>query len=241
MAFRRSMFAGVPVKGIQPPPVLHPGERPLLQFAWLRDRENQPVAFAGDRHGVCLGDTGAQRPCRPSHRRGAAHAASRRAIPPAAPADLARRLAYSQVPADVQPAMAVSRPRNRLSDLRDLSGSCAAVRAGVARQRRSRSQHPSRGLRPGNRRRATPHVRCTVALLCDWSRIPAELAEDRAAAAKRSKPWRGGQPLLCPTSKRLLVTPHSFALEIEMLYEQRLAVIFRSSVASIKLRFSSRE
>ena len=50
-----------------------------------------------------------------------------------------------------------------------------------------------------------------------------------------------GQSLLCPTSKRLLVTPHSFAFEIEMLYERRLAVIFRSSVASIKLRFSSRE
>ena len=56
-----------------------------------------------------------------------------------------------------------------------------------------------------------------------------------------ASPGEGGQPLLCPTSKRLLVTPHSFALEIEMLYERRLAVIFRSSVASIKLRFSSRE
>lgn len=101
--------------------------------------------------------------------------------------------------------------------------------------------HPSRGPRPGNRRRATPHVRCAVAPLRDRSRIPAELGENRAAATKQSKPWRGGQPLLCPTSKRLLVTPHSFALEIEMLYERRLAVIFRSSVASIKLRFSSRE
>ena len=80
-----------------------------------------------------------------------------------------------------------------------------------------------------------------VALLHDRSRIPAELGENRAAATKQSKPWRGGQPLLCPTSKRLLVTPHSFALEIETLYDRRLAVIFRSSVASIKLRFSSRE
>jgi hypothetical protein len=105
----------------------------------------------------------------------------------------------------------------------------------------SSAAHPSRGLRPGNRRRATPHVQCAVALLRDRSRIPPELGENRAAATKRSKPWRGGQPLLCPTSKRLLVTPHSFALEIEMLYERRLAVIFRSSVASIKLRFSSRE
>ena len=80
-----------------------------------------------------------------------------------------------------------------------------------------------------------------VALLRDRSRIPSELGENRAAATKRSMPRRGGQPLLCPTSKRLLVTPHSFAFEIEMLYERRLAVIFRSSVASIKLRFSSRE
>ena len=63
----------------------------------------------------------------------------------------------------------------------------------------------------------------------------------RRLPRNEASPGEGGQPLLCPTSKRLLVTPHSFALEIEMLYERRSAVIFRSPVASIKLRFSSRE
>jgi len=84
-------------------------------------------------------------------------------------------------------------------------------------------------------------VQLLTALIRDRSRIPAELGENERLARNEASPGEGGQPLLCPTSKRLLVTPHSFAFEIEMLYERRLAVIFRSSVASIKLRFSSRE
>ena len=98
-----------------PRPAVLPGQGPgfPLRAARLQRGEHPGARPADHRHGVRQRDGRARRAGRPAHRGSADHAEARRPQPPAASEDLARRLAASQIPADVQSALAVlhSRPQ----------------------------------------------------------------------------------------------------------------------------------
>ena len=132
------------------PPVLPQQDRRLpLRPARLPAGQRDRARPAGHRHGVRQRDGREGHPREAEDHRGAHHAHQGRPQPPAAPAQLARRLAAPAVPAAVQPALAVlrARPRHRRGRPRHRRRG----RGGPAHDRRRhvRRGHAGRGQRDG--------------------------------------------------------------------------------------------